>query len=293
MLLFLLVNLVLFVSVNGGAHLIILRKFHAHFATATTRILVVLLPDFILLLLRCQETKRILGAIGDHHRLESGLRSIESHDVAIGPGELPASLWVCGRRDGAESLLADKHTVSRSGNFVQVFGVDSFLIDREEGVDLGVSSHSLPLQLERLVDFTLSDQRAHIDLNRSSELLATNRCVNQLNITVFPLVASLAVLVERALPLEGKVELIGVPIPIHLKRLTDVLLGASCPPNFEHEGLLDIHLKRRNFQLDRAEGLFSTHSLKQLHIALSPFMIVLMYYSIIISWWKMKLKNYN
>ena len=112
---------------------------------------------------------------------------------------------------------------------------------------MGVAGHGLALQLEGLINFALADKWTHVDFNRACHLLATDRRVNQLDIAVFPLVAALTVLVERALSLEAEIELVGVTIPIHLKRLTNVLLGTPCPSKFEDEGLLNIDLEGGDF----------------------------------------------
>ena len=43
-------------------------------------------------------------------------------------------------------------------------------VDREEDIDGGVLSNSLTLQREGEVDFSLGNQRSHVDLDRTSEV---------------------------------------------------------------------------------------------------------------------------
>ena len=116
------------------------------------------------------------------------------------------------------------------------------------------------MQLEGLVDLTFADERRHVYLNRASNILISNGCVEQLNETHFPLIATLAVLIERALPREEEIELVNVPVLIHLKRLADLGFGPARPSKLENERRLYIDLEGRNLQLDGTLFFFGTDS---------------------------------
>ena len=200
------------------------------------------LHNLILCRIRFEYFKWVVCILLYHHGLVSRFRSIvERYRSRVWAREYNLLLLACHR---SVSLLVYGKRATGGWKFaVSIFTV---LVNSEESIDLSIACYRLSLQLKCLIHLAFANKWAHINLNWTSYLFASNWRVNQLNVAVFSLIATFTVLIESALPWETEVKLVSVPIPIHLKRLADILLGPARPSKFEYQGLINIDLKGWN-----------------------------------------------